>query len=267
MVRYKSNRVLRKKHDSHPESSGSRFLVKSLSGILISLFVAGIYVLLSYCLFFPKPQIRVSKPSGSSEPSVYHVMISNESLMEIYNMEFAISLDQRYPVRDTHINEVRHKSGLRLLDDGGWTTKAVAKDDIKSYPSCIKLVSGIVGSIDKFSPGTIVAIDVVVDTTYEGTMGDVFPTGVKPRLRNHSYYVEYKYRPLGPLAPIHLPKNGCFDFQGNETIADNCRKYEQKVTLPDGQTKVLGMEVMILTEESEKEEVQFWPLIPLRDNR
>lgn len=221
------------------------FCAKTLFG---AVFLSLVYFSISYLFLFPSPEIQIEKKADLPEAIVYQIWISNPSIMgvfnlDIYNLEFVLRFDEKLPVRKFELNEANYYSGIKLLSNEGWTLREINSQNLKPYPSPINLVSGIIGATDRFSPGTIVGITVLIDKTYDGKIGDVFPPNFKPRLRSNSYYITYKHRPLGEFAPIYISRSHCRDFKGNEAELDNIRKYVQKTTLPDGQVKDLVLEV------------------------
>ena len=221
------------------------FCAKILFG---AVFLSVVYFSISYLFLFPSPEIQIEKKADLPEAIVYQIWISNPSIMgifnlDIYNLEFVLRFDEKLPVRKFELIEANYYSGIKVLGNEGWTLREINNRNLKPYPSPINLVSGIIGATDRFPPGTIVSITVLIDKTYDGKLGDVFPPNFKPRLRSNSYYVTYKHRPLGEFAPIYITRSHCRDFEGNSAELDNIRKYVQKITLPDGQIRNFVLEV------------------------
>ena len=221
------------------------FCAKILFG---AVFLSVVYFSISYLFLFPSPEIQIEKKADLPEAILYQIWISNPSIMgifnlDIYNLEFVLRFDEKLPVRKFELIEANYYSGIKVLGNEGWTLREINNRNLKPYPSPINLVSGIIGATDRFPPGTIVSITVLIDKTYDGKLGDVFPPNFKPRLRSNSYYVTYKHRPLGEFAPIYITRSHCRDFEGNSAELDNIRKYVQKITLPDGQIRNFVLEV------------------------
>jgi len=221
------------------------FCLKTLFG---AVFLSVVYFSISCFFLFPSPKIQIEKKADLPDAIVYQIWISNPSLMgifnlDIYNLEFVLRFNEKLPVRKFELNEANYYSGIKVLGNEGWTLREIDNRNLKPYPSPVNLVSGIIGATDRFPPGTIVSIIVLIDKTYDGNLVDVFPPNFKPRLRSNSYYVTYKHRPLGEFAPIFITKSHCRDFEGKSAELDNIRKYVQNITLPDGQIRNLVLEV------------------------
>ena len=238
---------VRKRSDAYPGifRRWASFCSKILAG---AIFLSVIYFIISYTLLFPSPEFQIEKKADLPEAIVYEIWISNPSIMaifnlDLYNLEFVLRFDEKLPVRKFQLNEANYYSGIKLLSNEGWTLRGISSRDLKPYPSPVNLVSGIVGATDRFPPGTIVNITVIIDKTYNRELGDVFPPNFKPRLRSNSYYVQFQHRPLGEFAPMYISRSYCKDFKGNQSKLDNVRKYVQKTKLPNGQFKDIVLEV------------------------
>jgi len=221
------------------------FCMKTLFG---AVFLSVVYFTISYLFLFPTPEIQIKKKLEAPEAIVYQIWISNPSIMgifniDIYNLEFVLRFDEKLPIRKVEMTEANYYSGMKILSNEGWTLREVNSQNLKPYPSPINLVSGIIGATNRFSPGTIVSIVVLIDKTYDGKLGDVFPPNFKLRLRSNSYYITYKHRPLGEFAPIYISKSYCKDFMGYASEMDNIRKYVQRTTLTSGEVKDVVLEV------------------------
>ncbi|MFH1674246.1 MAG: hypothetical protein ABIF87_12585 [Pseudomonadota bacterium] len=238
---------VRSRSDAKPGilQRGAAFCSKTLAG---AIFLSIVYFTISYTLLFPSPEFQIEKKADLPEATVYEIWISNPSIMgifnlDVYNLEFVLRFDEKLPVRKFQLNEANYYSGIKLLSNEGWTLRGISSRDLKPYPSPVNLVSGIVGATDRFPPGTIVNITVVIDKTYKGESGDVFPPNFMPRLRSNCYYVQFQHRPLGEFAPMYISRSHCRDFKGSRSEMDNVRKYMQKTKLPDGQIKDIVLEV------------------------
>lgn len=212
------------------------FIIKSLASVMIIaiiLYVVGRYIL---C---PSLDIRVSKANFDkfSTYEVYDVIISNPSNYTISSLAFAFKFDDRYPIKKILVNDDVYKSGIKVRND--FRINEISSEESKMAWS--PLVSGFVGETDRLAPHASAYISLIVDTTYKGENGDVFPTASGASLRNNSYFYIYSFEPFGLLSFLPVEIKGIYDFSGKKTRADNTRLYTQKWLLPDGRVKSIEM--------------------------
>jgi len=203
-----------------------------LANLLVGpLLLALVLFLFSYFLFYPKVDIKITEqPSESPMVQRYGIFLKNPSNQNISNLEFSFKFDERYPIKRVRMKEVAYKSGLTLRLAEDFRIEAV---DEPSNAAPV-LANGFRGETDKFVSGAAVDIEVEIDKNYDGSRGDVFPVMLAPGLPPHSYFISYKYNPLGLLSSVFFSKKKDYDFAGRRTKEDNRRSYRQKIIMPDG---------------------------------
>lgn len=208
--------------------------------LLPLVFSLAFYLVISYFFLFPRPKVRIIKQNyNMPNLVVYEIIISNTSSpkQDIYNLEFSFKFNEKYPVKNYLLKEINFKSDIMLKSSEDFEIKENGQD-IKSKI----LTNGFRGATDKFPSDITVAIEVYVDTSYDGSRGDVFPSMLMPELRPNSYFIKYQYKPLGPF-PILFTKKECFDFSGTKSRLDNLKSYNQKVILSDGKEIKIGFDI------------------------
>ena len=209
----------------------------------------------SWVFLFPKPEIKVTNVFESSVMSSYTITITNRSVMNINQLAIAFRFDEEYPVTTYHLDEPQFKTGF-VLKHGFVSRLRVSTGDIvseKPFYNPFKYSSGIQAVTNRLSPGSSATIYVNIDKTYNGPKEQVFPTSLKHSLRSNSYYITFQHMPFGDFAPIAITREGCYDFDGQKTKADNYGKiYEQSITGPDG--SVTPFRLPVTKDKSVKED-------------
>ncbi len=202
--------------------------------------------LISYLFFFPEPEIKISKTFDSPKMTSYDIQVTNPSMMDIHQLTMAFRFDENYPVSSYYLDEPQYKTGF-VLKSGFISRLTVSVGDKrteKPFDNPFKYSSGIQAITSKLGPGSSATFYVNIDKTYNGLKEEIFPNSLKHSLRSNSYFIIFKYMPLGEFAPIAITKEGCFDFDGQKTEADNYGKeYKQKITGPDGKEKTFRLPV------------------------
>lgn len=207
------------------------FFVKTIGG---GILLTGFFYAISYAFFYPKLNVRVSIHHIDQQGLIaYDVVIFNPSNQDIANLNFGFRFDEKFPIKDLSIEGTAFKSGIRIKihEDIKISEITSRRFDKKTY---VWYRSGFSGQTEKFCSGATVLINVLLDKTYNGEMGDVFPPLAPPSLRSNSYFMEYKYSPLGVFSPMLITKKLCYDFDGNKSKTDYFRSYTQWVSFPDG---------------------------------
>lgn len=204
----------------------------ALKVIAASLLLALFYLVISYFFLFPKLKIEIMKQKHDiANITTYKIILTNpeNSKQDIYNLEFSFRFDEKFPIKNYSLEEINFKSGIMLRSSEDFII-SLGEQKVETKI----LTSALRGATDKFASGTTVAVDVNVDTLYDGSRGDVFPPTFLPNLRENSYYFVYRYRPLGIFSPIFFKKEGYFDFFGAKSKPDDFRNYKQKVRMLNG---------------------------------
>ena len=176
----------------------------------------------------------------------YEIQIMNSNMMDIHQLTVALRFDENYPVRSYYLDEPQYKTGF-VLKPGfvSRLTISVGESRVeKPFYNPIKYSSGVQAITDKLSPDSSATLYVNIDKTYSGSKKQIFPVSLKHSLRSNSYFLTYKYMPLGEFAPIAITRSGCYDFENNKTEADNYGKvYKQEIVGPDGKSKIINLSV------------------------
>jgi hypothetical protein len=213
--------------------------------LAISLLAFTLFII-SYLFFFPEPYIKIVKTFDSPKMISYEIQIMNRDMMDIHQLTAAFRFDENYPVLSCYLDEPQYKTGF-VLKHGfvSRLTASVGEERVeKPFYNPIKYSSGVQAITDKLSPDSSATLYVNIDKSYAGPKDQIFPIALKPSLRSNSYFLTYKYMPLGELAPIAITRGGCYDFKNNETEADNYGKiYKQEIIGPDGKNKIISFSV------------------------
>ena len=200
----------------------------------------------SYLFFFPEPEIKMTKTFDSTKMTSYDIQVTNPSMMDIHQLTIAFRFDENYPVSSYYLDEPQYKTGF-VLKPGFVSRLTVSVGDIvaeKPFYNPFKYSSGVQAITNRLGPDSSATLYVNIDKTYNGPKEQVFPISLKHSLRSNSYFITFKYMPLGEFAPIAITKEGCYDFDGHKTEADNYGKeYKQKIVGPDGKAKTFSLSV------------------------
>lgn len=170
------------------------FITKSLAAAAISAIV--LYVLGRYILC-PSLDVRVSKEGIQPlEFTHYDIAISNHSNYAISFLSLAFKFDDRYPIQKIWVEDIGYKSGIKVRNDMKIDQISSKGPELAWSP----LVSGFVAETDRLAPHSGANISVIIDTTYNGNEGDVFPVASGASLRNNSYSYLYSFDPFGILS-------------------------------------------------------------------
>jgi hypothetical protein len=190
----------------------SIFLGFAFNSIALPLAIAFIWLFISAFFLYPKLEIKVDKEDyGRSDTESYVIMISNPTKQDIYNLEFSVRFDEKYPLLNYSLEEINFKSGILLRSHEDYDMRQ--NGERSSTPA---LVSGARGATDKFPSGISTVLHIAVNRDYDGERGDVLPPTLEPQLRSFSYLVSYKYKPLGFFSQFFIEKNQVRDFQGRK---------------------------------------------------
>lgn len=208
--------------------------------LAITLFV------ISYLFLFPEPEIKIIKAFNSPKMISYEIQIMNSTMMDIHQLTVAFRFDENYPVASYYLDEPQYKTGF-VLKPGFVSRLSISVGDSrteKPFYNPFKYSSGVQAITDKLSPASSATLYVNIDKTYNGPKEQVFPVGLKPSLRSNSYFMTFKYMPLGEFAPIAITRKGCYDFDNKKIKADNFGKeYKQEIIGPDGKTNIFSFPV------------------------
>lgn len=214
--------------------------------VLGAALLAFLLFFVSYFFFFPKPEIKITKTFDSSIMTSYAIQVTNRSKMEIHQLTIAFRFDENYPVSSYYLDEPQYKTGF-VLQQGFVSRLTVSVGDKtteKPFYNPFKYSSGVQAITNMLGSDSSATIYVNIDKAYKGPKEQVFPVSLKHSLRSNSYFVSFKYKPLGIFAPIAIPKEGCYDFDGRKTEADNYGKeYKQAIVGPDGKTTTFSLPV------------------------
>lgn len=217
------------------------FLLQSLVG---ALFLAALFFGLSYFIFSPQPKVKIIEHGHSGGNTLaYKIILSNPSNMNIYNLEFSVRFDEMYPITSYYLEEPDFKTGILLRTSEDYYLTERIGDKIISNKRPHFLMSAVRGSTNEFVSKATAGIEIIIDKSYNGQIGDILPPTMIPTLRSYSYFIKYEYTPFGLLAPIFIAKKGIYDFKGNRTKADNYKRYTQKVLLSDGKPIDFSFEI------------------------
>jgi len=208
-----------------------------------TVFVSGLFFIISYFFYFPEPEIKIKKGIETSTFADYTIHISNPTKLEIYNFLISIRFDEKYPIIDYDLDEPGFETNLHLKSYQNVKITELTNGRIGGKHFPIRLISGLTASTSRLSSEAVGAISVSVDKTYTGLKGDVFPPLVEPALRSYSYFLEYRHRPFGLLAPISIKKKKWHAFDGKPSVADNYKKYQQKIVFPNGKKDTIIFEI------------------------
>jgi len=205
-----------------------RFVTTSLGSAAI---VAVTLYLMSRYVFCPSLLVKISKTELSQQGLLaYDVSISNPSNYIISRLSFTFKFDDRYPIKHLSIKDITCESGIKVYND--FRVEKVTPEGEKIV--WLPLVSGFSGGANNLMPGSGAHISILLDVTYNGDKGDVFPNSSGVALKNNSYLIGYSYTPFGVLSSFPIKVGGIYDFTGKRTRADNSRSYTQKWQLPNG---------------------------------
>lgn len=202
--------------------------------------------LVSYLFFFPEPEVKITKTFDSPKMTSYDIQVTNPSMMDIHQLTMAFRFDENYPVSSYYLDEPQYKTGF-VLKPGFVSRLTISVGDKvteKPFYNPFKYSSGVQAVTNRLGPDSSATLYVNIDKTYNGPKEQVFPISLKHSLRSNSYFITFKYMPLGEFAPIAITKEGCYDFDGHKTEADNYGKeYKQKIVGPDGKAKTFSLSV------------------------
>jgi hypothetical protein len=219
------------------------FLAKTVFGAVL---LAIILFLVSYLFFFPEPEIKITKTFDSPKMTSYDILVRNPSRMDIHQLTIAFRFDENYPVSSYYLDEPQYTTGF-VLKPGFISRLTVSVGDKvseKPFYNPFKYTSGVQAITNMLGPDSSATFYVNIDKTYNGPKEQVFPISLMHSLRSNSYFMTFKYWPLGVFAPISITKKGCYDFDGHKTEADNYGKeYKQKILGPDGKTNTFILPV------------------------
>jgi hypothetical protein len=154
------------------------------------------------------------------------------------NLSLAFKFDDRYPIKKISLEDIGYKSGIIVRTDDFKIEEISPKGAEKVWSP---LVSGFVCETDRLAPHARVRITLIIDTTYNGKNGDVFPVFSGASLRNNSYAYLYSFEPFGILSFLPVEVKSILDFSGKKTRSDNTKSYTQKWRLPDGRVQLIKM--------------------------
>ena len=223
----------------------STFFVFFIKTVFSATLLAFVLFLVSYFFFFPEPEIKIIKSFDSPIIMSYDILIRNPSKMDIHQLTMAIRFDENYPVSACYLDEPQYKTGF-VLRHGFVSRLSVCVGDQKSERPLSNPFksSGMQASTNILEPDSAATIYVNIDKTYNGPKEQIFPVSLKHSLRSNSYFITYKYKPLGIFSPISITRKGFYDFDGHETKADNYGKeYKQTIVGPDGKAKTFVLPV------------------------
>jgi hypothetical protein len=225
----------------------STFCIFFIKTVLSASLLAFVLFIISWFFFFPEPEIKITKSFDSPIMMSYDIVIRNPSKMDIHQITMAIRFDENYPVSACYLDEPQYKTGF-VLRHGFVSRLSVSVGDKKSerpLPNPFKS-SGIHASTNILEPDSAATIYVNIDKTYNGPKEQIFPLNLKPAqsLKSNCYFISYKYKPLGIFSPISITREGFYDFDGNETKADNYGKvYKQTIIGPDDKSSTFALPV------------------------
>ena len=222
------------------------FLLFWGKAIFGALLLAITLFIISYFFLFPHPEIKIIKAFDSPKMTSYEIQIMNSTMMDIHQLTVAFRFDENYPVASSYLDEPQYRTGF-VLKHGFVSRLSISVGESrteKPFYNPFKYCSGVQAITDKLSPSSSATLYVNIDKTYTGPKEQVFPIGLKPSLRSNSYFMTFKYMPLGELAPIAITRKGCYDFENNKIEADNFGKeYKQEIIGPDGKSKIFHFPV------------------------
>lgn len=217
------------------------FWVKTILGAGL---LASTLFLISYLFYVPEPEVKITETFDSLQMTSYEIQVMNPSLMDIHQLTIAFRFDENYPVSSYYLDEPQYKTGF-VLKHGFIARLSISVGDIKSekpFYNPFKFSSGVQAITSKLASDSSATFYVNIDKKYNGPKEQIFPNCLKKALRSNSYFIKYKYMPLGELAQIAITKKGCYDFDGYRTKADNYGKvYKQKIVGPEGKSETFGI--------------------------